>query len=97
MDLAKFDVPGDPVVRDIFDNGKTTLLFVGRVIPNKKFEDVIKTFHFYRKRFNPNSQLILAGDYRGMERYSGLARGPRRAAGASGRPLHAGTSISTSS
>ena len=68
-DLTRFDAPGDPVVRDIFDNGKTTLLFVGRVIPNKKFEDVIRTFHFYRTRFNPNSQLILAGDDRGIERY----------------------------
>ncbi len=69
MDFAKFDVPGDPVVRDIFDNGKTTLLFVGRVIPNKRFEDVIKTFHFYKTRFNPSSQLVLAGDDRGIERY----------------------------
>jgi L-malate glycosyltransferase len=71
MDLAKFDVPGDPVVRGIFDNGKTTLLYVGRVIPNKKFEDVIKTFYFYKKGFNKEAQLILAGDYRGQERYHG--------------------------
>ncbi len=68
-DLGKFDVPGDPVVRDIYDNGKTTLLFVGRVIPNKRFEDVIRTFYFYKTRFNPNSQLLLAGDDRGIERY----------------------------
>ncbi|HOI44669.1 MAG TPA: glycosyltransferase family 4 protein [Candidatus Aminicenantes bacterium] len=69
LDFSKFDVPGDPVVRSIFDNGKTTLLFVGRVIPNKKFEDVIKTFYFYKKHYNPDSQLILAGDSRGIERY----------------------------
>jgi L-malate glycosyltransferase len=68
-DLAKFDGPGDPVVRELFDNGKTTLLFVGRVIPNKRFEDVIKTYHLYRKLFNPRSQLVLAGDDRGIERY----------------------------
>jgi glycosyltransferase involved in cell wall biosynthesis len=69
MNLPKFDHPGDPVVRKIYDSGKWTILFVGRVIPNKKFEDVIKIFYFYKKHFNPNSQLILAGDYRGMERY----------------------------
>jgi glycosyltransferase involved in cell wall biosynthesis len=69
MDLGKFDRPGDPVTRRIFGDGKTTLLFVGRVIPNKKFEDVIKVFHFYKKYFNPDSRLILAGDYRGLERY----------------------------
>jgi glycosyltransferase involved in cell wall biosynthesis len=69
MDLAKFDIPGDPVFRDIYANRKTTILFVGRFIPNKKFEDVIKTFYFYKRYFNPDSQLILAGDHRGMERY----------------------------
>lgn len=74
-DLSKFDVPGDPVVRTIFGNGKTTLLFVGRVIPNKRFEDVIKAFHLYKKAFNPNSQLILAGDDRGIERYRASLEG----------------------
>jgi len=69
MNLSKFDQPGDPVVRKIFASGKWTILFVGRVIPNKKFENVIKIFNFYKKCYNPNSQLILAGDYRGMERY----------------------------
>ncbi|MBN1223586.1 MAG: glycosyltransferase family 4 protein [Candidatus Aminicenantes bacterium] len=69
LNLEKFDRPGDSVVRRIFSNGKWTLLFVGRVIPNKKFEDVIKVFHFYKKFYNADSQLILAGDYRGMERY----------------------------
>jgi len=70
LDLKKFDRKGDPVIKRIFDNGKTTLLFVGRVIPNKKFEDIIKTFYFYKREFNPDSQLILAGDTRGMERYT---------------------------
>jgi L-malate glycosyltransferase len=69
MDFSKFDRRGDAVTRRLFGGGKTTLLFVGRVIPNKKFEDVIKVFHLYKKYFNPDSRLILAGDYRGLERY----------------------------
>lgn len=69
LNLDRFDSPGDPVVQRIYNNGKWTVLFVGRVIPNKKFEDVIKVFTLYKRFFNPNSQLILAGDYRGMERY----------------------------
>ena len=69
LNLSAFDQEGDPVVRKIFSNGKWTILYVGRVIPNKKFEDVIKTFYFYKKYFNANSQLLLVGDYRGMERY----------------------------
>lgn len=69
MDFSKFDRPGNPVTRRLFGDGKTTILFVGRVIPNKKFEDVIKAFHVYKKYFNPDSRLILAGDSRGGERY----------------------------
>jgi glycosyltransferase involved in cell wall biosynthesis len=71
LNFSKFDREDDPLVHSIFGNGKKTLLFVGRVIPNKRFEDVIKTFAVYQKTFQPNSQLILAGDHRGMERYYG--------------------------
>lgn len=71
FDFSKFDQEGDPVTRDVFSNGKTTILYVGRLIPNKKFEDVIKTFFFYKKYFNSQSQLVLVGDYRGLERYYG--------------------------
>lgn len=70
LDFSKFDVPGDPLTAEIYGTGKTTVLYVGRVIPAKRFEDVIKAFSWYKTRFNPDSQLILCGDYRGMERYA---------------------------
>jgi glycosyltransferase involved in cell wall biosynthesis len=69
MNFSKFQGSGDPVVRELYDDDRTTLLFVGRVIPNKKFEDLIKVFYFYKKHFNPEARLVLAGDYRGQERY----------------------------
>lgn len=69
LNFSKFDEEGDPVTRDIYSNGKTTILYVGRLIPNKKFEDIIKTFYFYKKYFNPHSQLLLVGEYRGLESY----------------------------
>ncbi len=69
MDFAKFDLPVLPVFKEIFADGKSNILFVGRVIPNKKIEDVIKTFHVYQKHFNPASRLFIVGEYRGFERY----------------------------
>lgn len=69
LDFNKFDRPGDPIVPRVFSEEKWTFLYVGRVIPNKKFEDIIKCFCFFKKYFNHDSRLILAGDYRGMERY----------------------------
>ncbi len=69
IDFSKFDRDDDPVIRETYSGRKWTILFVGRVIPNKKFEDVIRIFYFYKKYFNSDSQLLLIGDFRGMERY----------------------------
>ncbi|HEY8548349.1 MAG TPA: glycosyltransferase family 4 protein [Vicinamibacterales bacterium] len=52
-----------------FDDGWTNILFVGRVIPNKKIEDVIRAFHAYKTRYNPRSRLLLVGSYSGFESY----------------------------
>lgn len=42
-------------------DGMTNIVFVGRIAPNKKHEDLIRTFDYYKKHINPNSRLILAG------------------------------------
>jgi len=69
MNFSKFDLPVLPVFRGIFADGKVNFLFVGRIIPNKKVEDVIKTFHLYQAHFNPDSRLFIVGENRGFERY----------------------------
>jgi glycosyltransferase involved in cell wall biosynthesis len=43
-------------------------MFVGRVIPNKKFETIIRAFHD-RTRHNPRARLLLVGSFSGFERY----------------------------
>ena len=45
------------------------MAFVGRVIPNKRIEDVIRFFHAYKTFFNPKSRLLLVGAHSGFERY----------------------------
>lgn len=47
----------------------TDLIFVGRLAPNKKQEDLIKTFYLYKKYFDENARLFLVGSYTRMERY----------------------------
>lgn len=69
MDFDKFDLEPLPVLRELFADGKHNLLYVGRIIPNKKVEDVIKTFYFYQKYFHADSRLFIVGEYRGFERY----------------------------
>ena len=68
-DFVHLDVPPDRALAAGFDDEWTNVMFVGRVIPNKKFEDVIRAFHAYRTRHNPRSRLLLVGSYSGFEKY----------------------------
>jgi L-malate glycosyltransferase len=52
-----------------FDDDCTNILFVGRMIPNKRIENVIRIFHAYRTSFNPRSRLLLVGSHGGFEKY----------------------------
>ena len=68
LDLARYEQPASPVTLDLVAGGRTNLLFVGRIIPNKRIEDLLAAYAFYRQR-DPRSRLLLVGDYRGHERY----------------------------
>ena len=74
-DFTHLDVPPNTMTAERFDDGWTNILFVGRVIPNKKFEDVIRAFHVYRTKYNPRSRLLLVGSYGGFERYLAMLDG----------------------
>lgn len=55
-------------INEAYNDGKTNILFVGRIAPNKKQEDVIMSYYYYYK-INPNSRLILTGLWNGFELY----------------------------
>ncbi len=57
------------VARD-FDDDWTNIIFVGRVIANKKIEDLIRFFHAYHTFFNPRSRLLIVGAQSGFELYA---------------------------
>ncbi len=69
IDFERLKTPPSPSFSHAFRDGKKNILFVGRVINNKKYEDIIKAFYYYQRYFNPESRLILAGNYKGFERY----------------------------
>jgi len=62
-------VPSAKVLEKYMDDGYTNLLFVGRIAPNKKQEDIIKVFNYYKKNINSKSRLIFVGNAGGMELY----------------------------
>jgi glycosyltransferase involved in cell wall biosynthesis len=68
-DFSHLDrAPNWMVARD-FDDDWTNILFVGRVIANKKIEDVIRFFHAYHTFYNSRSRLLIVGSHSGFERY----------------------------
>jgi glycosyltransferase involved in cell wall biosynthesis len=73
-DFTHLDGDPDRRLADL-DDDWTNVMFVGRVIPNKKFEDVIRAFHAYRTRHNPRARLLLVGSYSGFETYLAMLQG----------------------
>ena len=65
----------DPRTASGFEDDWVNVLFVGRVIPNKRFEDLIRAFHAYKTFFNPKSRLLLVGSHAGFERYVAMLHG----------------------
>jgi glycosyltransferase involved in cell wall biosynthesis len=68
-DFSHLDRSGDPRIAAAFDDEWTNILFVGRVIPNKRPDDLIRFFQAYKTLYNPRARLILAGSYGGFDTY----------------------------
>lgn len=72
---SDYEKKADDGVMKRYSDGNTNILFVGRIVPNKKQEDIIKTFYYYKKYMDPGARLFLVGSYEGMERYyNGLVK-----------------------
>ena len=74
-DFSHLDGPADPFIARDFNDEWVNLLFVGRIIPNKRIDELIRIFHAYKTRFNPRSRLIVVGAYDGFETYLAMLHG----------------------
>jgi len=63
IDFSRYEqAPDGKLLRELAGSKKgTDILFVGRLSPNKRQEDLIKTFALYRRHFNPGARLFLVG------------------------------------
>ena len=68
-DFSHLDREPNWLVAQDFDDDWTNILFVGRVIANKKIENLIRYFHAYHAAVNPRSRLLIVGAQSGFERY----------------------------
>src|SRR5919108_1034521 len=63
LDFTRFDAePDEQRMAQLAEGNRgADVLFVGRVAPNKRHEDLIKAFVMYRRLYNPDARLFLVG------------------------------------
>ena len=69
VDFQRLDGEANPQVLQTYNDGCANLLFVGRLVPNKRQEDVIKVFYYYHRHCNPESRLFLVGAHMAVGPY----------------------------
>ena len=68
VDPSRWALPSDRDTLRRLNDGRKNIIFVGRLAPNKKQEDLVEMFFHLRKEF-PASRLILVGDGAGNASY----------------------------
>ncbi len=71
----KAEAPCEELLKEMKETKGRKILFVGRIAPNKKQEDVIKAFCYYQRYIDPDATLYLVGSYGGFERYYAQLQG----------------------
>ncbi|HEX5214728.1 MAG TPA: glycosyltransferase family 4 protein [Vicinamibacterales bacterium] len=68
-DFSHLECPPAQALLQSCDDNWTNILFVGRLIPNKRPDNLIRYFHAYKSLYNPRARLLLAGSFGGFEVY----------------------------
>lgn len=62
FDRSRLDGPTDNAIMQKYNNtGQPNILFVGRIAPNKRQEDILSVFYFLQAIYQPEANLILVG------------------------------------
>ena len=66
--------PPRPALESILSDGLINILFVGRIVPNKKIEDHIRLAEMYKRYIDSYYRFIFVGRYDGLPRYYAQVR-----------------------
>jgi glycosyltransferase involved in cell wall biosynthesis len=70
VDLSRITAPvRRPALEAVLDDGVHNFLFVGRIAPNKKVEDIIRLAEFYKRYVNERYRFIFVGRTDVVPRY----------------------------
>ena len=69
IDFEKYKRPEDRFISDFYQDGRINILFIGRIVPNKKIEDLIKVVFYYKKYISPLIRLVVVGKTTSLPNY----------------------------
>ena len=61
LDFERYREPPDPVTMRVLGDGRTNVLFVGRLAPNKRQDDLIRMAACWKRFISPDLRLVLVG------------------------------------
>ena len=68
------NAPARPALARMLDDGLTNILFVGRIVPNKKIDDHIRLAEHYKRYVDSYYRFIFVGRYDAVPRYEATIR-----------------------
>lgn len=68
------DAAPHPVLERLLGDGLTNFLFVGRIVPNKRIEDIVRLAEVYKRYIDANYRFIFVGRTDGIPRYHATVR-----------------------
>jgi L-malate glycosyltransferase len=75
VDLDRLtEMPRHPALETILDDGLTNFLFVGRLVPNKRIEDIIRLAELYKRHIDAQYRFVFVGRTDGIPRYHAAVR-----------------------
>ncbi len=70
VEFSRLKIKADTVFKQQWSSPFFTWTFVGRLSPNKRHQDIIRAFAWYKQYLNPRSRLLLIGENRNCWRYT---------------------------
>jgi glycosyltransferase involved in cell wall biosynthesis len=75
VDVSRIvDAPPTPALEKWLNDGLTNFLFVGRLVPNKRVEDIIRLAEHYKRYVDAHYRFIFVGRDDGVPRYTNMLR-----------------------
>jgi glycosyltransferase involved in cell wall biosynthesis len=61
IDFGRYRGAGSAALRRAYADGRTNILFVGRIAPNKRHDNLLRVLAYYKKNISPAVRLLAVG------------------------------------